>query len=186
MKFAGIFFVLGVSFVLLSPRAALCADDASDSAYAPAESLSQAVTSSASTNSVTPQAPQRFAVGLGYPDVRTRVALAYGLDAEAKFAFEQGIQVYTGRLYWNFFTIKACPLKLLLGAEGGYGHFNAAESLDGGGPAYGGFFGLEYPFERRFSLLVDAGPYKVQVAAEGYSYQTTQLVFNTALYVYLF
>jgi hypothetical protein len=128
--------------------------------------------------------PKRFAIGLGFPDVRARTAVAYGLDLEGKFAFEQGIEVYTGRLYWNFCDFG--PLKAELGAEGGYGQFNIIGGLNGGGPVYGGFFGLEYPFAHCFCLSVDAGPYRVEASSEGYAYQTTQLVFNTALYIYLF
>jgi hypothetical protein len=129
-------------------------------------------------------APSRFALGLGYPDVRVRVALGYGWDLEGKFAFEQGIQVYTGRIYWNYCDIG--PLKAVLGGEGGYGIFSGVDSLDGGGPLVGGFLGLEYPFEKRLMLSVDAGPYRAQALSEGYSYETTQMVINTALYIYLF
>jgi len=138
----------------------------------------------ASSASLSDDDPRRFAIGLGFPDVRARAALVYGLDVEGKFAFEQGIQVYSGRVYWNFCDFG--PLKAELGAEGGYGQFNIVGGLDGGGPVYGGFLGLEYPFEHRFCLSVDAGPYRVGASSLGYTYQTTQLVFNTALYIYLF
>jgi hypothetical protein len=128
--------------------------------------------------------PNRFAIGLGFPDIRARAALIYGFDLEGKFAFEQGIQVYTCRVYWNFWDFGT--LKAELGAEGGYGQFNVIGGLNGGGPVFGGFLGLEYPFAHRFCLSVDAGPYRVEASSLGYTYQTTQLVFNTALYIYLF
>lgn len=129
-------------------------------------------------------AAQRFSLGLGYPDVRARVALAHGWDLEGKFAFEQGIQVYSGRVYWH--CLDFGPVDVDLGGEGGWGQFDDIDSLSGGGPVYGAFLGLEYPFARRFKLSVDAGPYRVQAKSEGYSYQTTQLVFNTALYIFVF
>jgi hypothetical protein len=128
--------------------------------------------------------PRVLAIGLGYPDLRARLALGKGWDLEAKFAFEQGVQVYSGRLYWN--PLDLGPLNLELGAEAGYGRFNDIDSLNGGGPAYGGFVGLEYRFARRLRLSADIGPYRITASSEGYSYSTTQAVVNTALYIYLF
>jgi len=135
------------------------------------------------TAAVMPAQPQRFALGLGYPDLRARLTLGAGVDAEAKFAFEQGIQVYTGRVYWTVAGFG--PLKVDVGGEGGYGNFNGVNSLSGGGPVVGGFLGLEYPFAGRLRFSVDAGPFRVRASTEGYAYETTQMVFNTALYIYL-
>jgi len=129
--------------------------------------------------------PERFAVGLGYPDIRARVALGYGWDVEAKFAFEQGIQVYSGRLYWNFLDFG--PVKVVAGAEEGFARFDAGlYSINGTGSFTEGFLGLEYPFARRLSLSIDAGPARIQATSEGFSYSSTQLIYNTALYIYLF
>lgn len=130
-------------------------------------------------------APERCAVGLGYPDVRLRVALIDGIDVEAKFAFEQGIQVYSGRLYWNFWNLG--PLIVVVGAEEGYARFDGGYgSVNGDGSFTEGFLGLEYPFAKRLRLSVDAGPARIQATSEGYTYTSTQLIYNTALYIYLF
>jgi hypothetical protein len=128
--------------------------------------------------------PERFALGFGYPDVRARLAVAYGLDLEAKFAFEQGIQIYTGRLLWNFWDLG--HFHALVGVEGGFARFSAFDGLNGNGTVAEGFLGLEYPFGGRFKLSVDAGPAKLQANSEGFSYSTVQTIYNTAFYIYLF
>lgn len=128
--------------------------------------------------------PARFALGMGYPDVRARLALGAGWDLEGKAGLEQGIQVYSGRLYWNCLDLG--PLKAELGAEGGYAQFNGVDTLDGNAVIMGGFVGLEYPFARRLRVSVDVGPAYIQASSQGYSYSTTEIVYNTALYLYLF
>jgi hypothetical protein len=129
-------------------------------------------------------APGRFALGLGYPDVRARVALGYGVNLDAKFAFEQGIQVYSGRLAWNFYDLG--PFKTMVGAEGGYALFNGVDSLNGNAVVFEGFLGLEYPFARRLRLSVDAGLASIQASSMGSTDTTTDIIYNTALYIYLF
>jgi hypothetical protein len=128
--------------------------------------------------------PTRFALGLGYPDLRARVDLGYSVDAELKVALEQGIQVYTGRVYWDFWDIR--PFKLMVGAEGGVAEFQGIDSISGSGSVLGCFVGAELPVAHRLRLSVDVGPSRIQASSEGYSYQTTELIYNTALYVYLF
>ena len=131
-----------------------------------------------------------LALGLGYPDVRLRFTLGYGFDVEAKIAFEQGIQVYSGRLYWNFWDYHT--VHLVVGAEGGYARFNqvdglgGTEGLDGAGSAYECFLGLEYPFAGRLKLSADVGPALLSGSAQGYTYSTTQTIVNLALYIYLY
>lgn len=126
----------------------------------------------------------RWSLGLGYPDLRARLALGDSWDVEAKVAVEPGIQVYSGRLYWNPFNVG--PFKALLGAEGGYAMFQGVDALNGDAVIVEGFAGLEYPFTRRFGLSFDVGPARIQAASEGSSITSYQLIYNTALYVYLF
>jgi len=128
--------------------------------------------------------PLRFALGAGYPDVRARVALGYGVDVEGKFAFEQGIQVYSGRLYWHFTDLG--PLLVDLGAEGGVARFNEVDSINGSGSFVEVFLALEYPFARCLRLCVDVGPAHVQASSDGFTYTSNVTVVNTALYLYLF
>lgn len=46
--------------------------------------------------------PERtFAVGLGYPYLAVKYALGQSFAVEGRGAFETGIKVYVGRLYYN-------------------------------------------------------------------------------------
>jgi hypothetical protein len=130
------------------------------------------------------QASPRVALGVGYPDLRARVGLSEKVDAEGKFAFSEGVQVYSARLYWNFVDLG--PLKFTAGAEGGWLKFDGVETLSGSGSVAGGFVGLEYPFAKRFRLSLDAGPAWMQASAEGQTFASTDIVYNTALYFYLY
>jgi hypothetical protein len=128
--------------------------------------------------------PSRLAVGIGYPDVRARLGLPYGLCLDAKAAFGDGLQAYSGRLAWNVMDLAA--LKLMTGLEAGGIAFSNVDSLSGSGSIVGFFVGLEYAFSRRFRLSVDVGPYSLHASAEGQSVTSTEVVYNTALYFYLF
>ena len=128
--------------------------------------------------------PTRFALGVGYPDVRARLNLIGGLDLEAKAAFADGMQAYSGRLIWNFVDLG--PLKVTLGGEGGYVSLGTVATYAASGAFCEGFVGLEYPIARRLRLSVDAGEAVMSASAGGSSYATTDVIYNTALYLYLF
>lgn len=128
--------------------------------------------------------PQGLAIGIGYPDLRLRYGLGLGIDSEVKFAFAEGVQVYSGRLLWNFADLG--QLKLLAGGEGGYAVFNGVQQLSGSGSTAGLFVGTEVAFAKRFRLGVDVGPAWLQVESEGQRLSTSDIVVNTALYIYLF
>jgi hypothetical protein len=134
--------------------------------------------------SPTPLELNQFAVGLGYPDLRARLALRASWDIEAKFAFEQGIAVYSARLYWN--PLDLGPTNLKLGAEVGYATYNGVDTLNGNAIILEPFLGLEYPFAHRFRLSVDVGPAYIQASAAGSTLASTDIVYNTALYIYLY
>lgn len=143
-----------------------------------------AAKSGTQTEAANSPAPLRYALGLGYPDLRARVDLGH-FDLEAKLAAEQGIQVYSARLYWYFWKIG--PVKAMLGLEGGFADFNGFyNALAGSGVFEEGFVGLEYPITRRMSINADVGPAHVGAWSEGYTYSTTDVIYNTALYIYLF
>jgi tetratricopeptide (TPR) repeat protein len=127
--------------------------------------------------------PSRFALGVGYPDIRARVALFGGLDLESKNAFAQGMQGYSGRLIWNYADWG--PLKFTVGGEGGIVELGGVDSLNGSGPFGDGFLGLEYPIGR-FRLSVDVDEAYISATDLGHTYATTYVVYNTALYLYLF
>lgn len=127
---------------------------------------------------------QRFAIGLGYPDVRARLDLGRSWAVEAKFTLEQDIQIYSGRVYWDFLDLG--PLMVELGAEGGVARFNGLDTLDGTGGFGEGFLCLEYPIGNRMRLAVDGGPARVAATSDGYTYTQNAMVFDAALYVYVF
>jgi tetratricopeptide (TPR) repeat protein len=128
--------------------------------------------------------PDRFAIGVGYPDVRARLKLWRSLDIEAKVALGQGEQAYSGRLLarpWSF-----GPLDLSTGVEAGYFIYDNQSTLSGNGTFGELFVGLEYPFARYLRLSVDIGPTWVQANSQGQSLAELQWTYNTALYFYLF
>ena len=127
--------------------------------------------------------PSRLALGVGYPDVRVRYSLAQRWNVEAKAAFADSLQIYSGRLSWNLADLG--PLKVLAGGEGGWAKFDGVDSISGNGSYAQAYAGLEYPFAGRLRVSVDLGPAWIQAAADGANYSTTVLVYNTALYLYI-
>ena len=143
--------------------------------YRPSESLAAAPA---------PEEATRLALGVGYPDVRARLGLGHGWAVEAKVAFDDGLQVYSGCLGWAFAALG--PLAVVAGAEGGWARFDGVDTLSGDGSYAQAYLGLEYPFARRLRVTVDAGPAWLSANAGGHSYSSTDLIYNTALYFYLF
>jgi hypothetical protein len=125
-----------------------------------------------------------FALGVGYPDLRARVGLASRVDTEFKFAFSQNIQIYTARLILKLSEVG--PLNVTAGLEGGWARFDGLDQVSGNGSVAAAFVGLEYPFARRLRLSVDLGPAWLKVNDNAVSYDSTVLVYDTALYFYLF
>jgi hypothetical protein len=127
---------------------------------------------------------KHLALGLGYPDIRLRAGLGHGLFADAKFAFDSGINVYTARLGWNFWETSG--LKVIAAAEAGLANISNVDTVTASGATAGASLGVEYPFAKRFRVSLDAGPMWVSGSNSQASYSTTDIVFNTALYYYLF
>jgi hypothetical protein len=125
-----------------------------------------------------------FAVGVGYPDVRLRFGLGQDWSLEAKGAFAQGLQIYSGRVSWDFAALG--PLRAMAGAEGGWAKFDGLDSISGDGAYAGGFLGLEYPLARRLRVTVDIGPAWLQASSQNHSLSAVDVIYNTALYFYLF
>jgi len=128
--------------------------------------------------------PTTFAIGIGYPDIRLRLKLGYSTNIDGKFTFNDGIQIYSIRLSWNFLDIG--PIKAIVGGEAGWAKFDGVDSMSGVGTFAQGLVGLEYPFAKRFRISVDIGPAWINVYSDGYTYSTAVAVYNTALYYYLF
>lgn len=134
-------------------------------------------------SSAAPEAPSKFAIGVGYPDLRERMNLFPGLDEELKAAFADGEQAYAGRLY--LLPAQFGRARLSIGGEGGVVEFNGRDALDGYGFFAEPFVGLDY----RFGICmvnVDLGPAWIQLFAQGQTMQTWKWTYNTALYFFLF
>jgi hypothetical protein len=126
----------------------------------------------------------RFAVGVGYPDLRARVSLIHGLDLEAKVALASGEQAYSGRLYINPISLGSVDFDL--GGEGGFLNFNGIDTISGHGSYGEPFVGVEYRFSKQWRITVDIGPALINVDSGGTSVSEWEWTYNTALYVWLF
>ncbi|MDD5258985.1 MAG: tetratricopeptide repeat protein [bacterium] len=119
----------------------------------------------------------RFALGLGYPYFLVRYD-----PVEIKYATGDGINVFAGRLYLNFY--KGSRIKAFTGIEGGYIKFN---TLDIRGTGYEGavFIGGEYFITEHITLAMDLSPTYIGLKStdndkvDGY-----ELVANAAIYYY--
>lgn len=139
-----------------------------------------------STTLATPEAsePQRnWSLGLGYPDARLRVAFAQNWSVEAKTALGSGMQIYGGRLNYNFFNFG--PVRALVGTEAGYIKLDGLETLTGDGSYGQGYLGFDWQVTRRVGLEIDGGPALIRLQAEGQSVSATELLFNAAVYLNL-
>ena len=124
-----------------------------------------------------------LALGIGYPDLRLRYKLFDRLGIEAKAAFAEGLQVYSGRLSWDF--LRLGPLNALAGGEGGWAKFDGIDTISGTGAFGQAYAGLELHLTRRLSLQADAGPAWLWAWSESRERTDMAMVFNTALYFYL-
>gem|GEM_PF-2958503 len=125
-----------------------------------------------------------FAFGVGYPDVRLRLGIGDGWNVEAKAAFAQNLQIYSGRIFWDFASLG--PFQAVAGGEGGWAKFDGVDGISGNGSFFEGFLGAEYPFARQLRVSVDVGPAWIQASAQNVDYRTQVLVYNTALYYFFF
>lgn len=157
---------------------AAASDDSADAVS------STAVDAAAASTTVAASAePSTVALGVGYPDVRLRYDFHPDWALEAKGSFGNGLQVYSGRLSYDF--VKIGPLMALAGGEAGWIKFDGIDTVSGSGGYGQVFVGLEYPFASRLKLEADGGPLFAQLNAEGQSVKTGDLVFDAALYLYL-
>ena len=142
--------------------------------------LTAAATADAAQGDV---APSKFALGVGYPDLRERMNLFAGVDEELKAAFADGEQAYSGRVY--ILPARFGQARLVIGGEGGVLEFNGRSSLDGYGFFAEPFVGLDYRFGPCL-VNVDLGPAWIQLFDQGQTMQTWKWTYNTALYFFLF
>jgi hypothetical protein len=163
-------FLFGVLFlgILMVTRLALAADPepgAWDAASSPAE-------------------PGRYAVGLGFPDLRARVTLLSRLDLELKAAAEADAQAFSVRAYFR--ALRWGRLSLEAGGELGYVRFVGVDNLDGDGYFTEPFLGLRFALDRHWSAAADLGPAFVNVSSGNESIGEWQWTANVAVYYTLF
>lgn len=119
----------------------------------------------------------QFALGVGYP----HFLLKYH-PFEIKYATGDGINVFAGRLYLNFYQNE--KVRAFTGAEGGYIKFN---TLDVKGKGYEGsiFIGGEYFVTDNIALAIDLSPtYLALKSEDSYKASGFEIVGNASVYYY--
>jgi hypothetical protein len=159
---------------VLAAQAAMAAEAAATTDLAP----------SAWANAASPPDTGTFAVGLGFPDLRARVAWLPRLDVELKAALEVDAQAYSIRTYFRAF--RWGRLCLEPGAELGYVRFAGVDNFDGTGYFSEPFLGLRYAFDRHWAADADLGPAFVDVSSGDESVSEWQWTANIAIYYTIF
>jgi hypothetical protein len=169
---------------LLAPLSGAAAESKAIQAAALSASAAVAEAAPLNASSVAPQPHgSRLAFGLGYPDQRLRWEAGNGWALEAKTSFMEGLQTYGGRVNYTLGTLGA--VKTVVGGELAWLKFDGLDTMSGTGQSAQAYFGLELPFAGRWGLQADAGPLWVQLTSEGQSVVASDLVFNAALYFYI-
>lgn len=119
----------------------------------------------------------RFALGVGYPCFLVKYD-----SVEVKYATGDGVNVFAGRYYLNFF--ESGNVKAFTGIEGGYVKFN---TLDIKGTGYEGsiFIGGEYFVTDNIALAMDLSPTYIGLKSEDNDKASGfEIVANAAVYYY--
>jgi hypothetical protein len=126
-------------------------------------------------------------LGVGWPDVKLRYSFQEPIDIEFKTAFGSGIQVYSGRVYWTYWSYRgALPLDLTTGLEGGIMNMHDDAGLNGGGADGLVFAGVETPLGKWGRLSVDLGPAYVSLHDNESNVDAWEWVITTGFYIRLF
>ncbi len=128
-------------------------------------------------------AEEKLSLGLGWPYVGLKYNLSQRFTSELRYATGEGINVYAGRFYWNFYRPQ--NIKLFTGLEGGYIDFN---TLDIKGDGYEGsiFIGGEYFITKRLSFVMDFDPAFISLKSDDIGVDGMEMVLNLAFYFYIF
>jgi hypothetical protein len=131
------------------------------------------------TNTAILFAEDKLNLGLGWPYVGLKYNLSQGFSSELRYANGEGINVYAGRLYWNFYKPK--NLDIFAGIEGGNITFN---TLDIKGTGYEGsvFIGGECFISKRLSLMMDIEPVFISLNSDDLGVEGVEWVTNFAVY----
>lgn len=98
---------------------------------------------------------KRLGIGIGYQYFSLKYGLSPNLSIEIRDTFESGIQIYGGRIYYNFNPQK--KFVLYTGVEADYIVFNSLQ-MTGTGYAGLGFMGIEYFITKDLTFNLDVGP----------------------------
>ncbi len=128
-------------------------------------------------------AEDKLSIGLGWPYASVKYNLSPRFASEVRYATGDGIRVYAGRFYWNFYRPK--NTKIFTGLESGYIDFN---SLDTKGTGYEGsvFIGGEYFITKKLSFMLDFDPTYIFLKSEGVGVNGVEWLVNLAVHYYIF
>ena len=114
--------------------------------------------------------------GLGYPYLSVKYH-----PLELKYASGEGIKVFAGRFYRNFY--KKRGVVGFWGIEAGYINF---DTLDIKGSGYEGslFLGGEYFVAKKLSLALDFSPTFIVLESDDYKTNDIEWVVNFVVYYY--
>ncbi|MEW6557411.1 MAG: hypothetical protein AB1349_08665, partial [Elusimicrobiota bacterium] len=120
-------------------------------------------------------------IGLGWPYLGLKYNFSRRLGSEIRCATGEGINVYAGRGYWNYYSSR--KLTGFTGLEGGYISF---DTLDTKGTGYEGsvFLGGEYFILKKLSFVIDFSPTFISLKSDDFDIDGTEWVANLALYFY--
>jgi len=119
----------------------------------------------------------KLSLGFGYPYFSVKYH-----PLELKYATGEGIDVFAGRFYYDFYSEK--KIKGFAGIEAGYIDFDTPDMK---GTGYEGslFIGGEYSITRKLSLMFDFSPTFINLKSnDDYKIDGIVMVANFAVYYY--
>ena len=131
-------------------------------------------------------ADDKFAIGIGYPNIDLKYNFSKSIASEVRYATGEGINVYAGRFYWNFWKLNAPEKsKLFTALEFGLIDF---DTLDTKGTGYEGsiLFGGEFYITKKLSLMIDFAPTLISLKSDDVGVDGVEMVFNATFYYYIF
>jgi hypothetical protein len=116
---------------------------------------------------------------LGYPYLGIKYFVTdTKFSFECRYAFGKGINVYSGRVYYNFY--KKGKVNAFTGGEVGYIDFNIY-GRKGIGAETGVFIGCEYFVLKRLSIGIDFSPTVIGLKFDKFGRIGLQYIFNLSV-----
>jgi len=123
----------------------------------------------------------KLGLGLGWPYFGLKYNFSKRINSEFRWATGEGINVYAGRVYWNFYCDE--KMKGFTGLEGGYIGFDTLE-MEGNGYEGSVFLGGEYYLTKRLSLELDLSPAFIGLKSDDYRVSGVEFIANISIYYY--